>query len=191
MKHHQTSHPSPRRRLGIVADDPVPHPWRFRHFSPDRQPDWHIASPRRGAVPARPGQADPGRAYKNGPVAIGRVWRGACLGVLGFLAPPLTTIGVAQTVVSDGTLNTPTIVQESGGSPNLWTITGGTPNANGNFLFHSFLVFTLGLDDTALFDNAPAVDHIFPCDRNRCLWPAWNPENQPPGEPVFPQSQWH
>ncbi|MGA1262563.1 MAG: filamentous hemagglutinin N-terminal domain-containing protein, partial [Prochlorothrix sp.] len=82
-----------------------------------------------------------------------------CLSSLAALTA-WTSPSLAQTIRADTTLQQPTIVQQSG-SPRLWTITGGTPNQTGDLLFHSFLFFTLGTDETVLFNNSPQVDHIF------------------------------
>jgi filamentous hemagglutinin family protein len=65
-------------------------------------------------------------------------------------------VAQAQSITSDGTLQTPTEVTENG---NVTEITGGT--ASGSNLFHSFQDFSVGADGTADFLNADGISRIF------------------------------
>ena len=72
--------------------------------------------------------------------------------MLGIGAIP--TISSAQ-ILPDATLSNPSLVNLEG---QLQRITGGT-QAGGN-LFHSFAQFSVGVGETALFDNALTINNI-------------------------------
>jgi filamentous hemagglutinin family protein len=77
------------------------------------------------------------------------LYLGLVVGLIGAIAP-----ANAQSVISDGTLNT--IVTRSG---NVFTIDNGT--TSGTNLFHSFREFSIPTGGSAIFNNAATVQNIF------------------------------
>ncbi|MEB3295439.1 MAG: filamentous hemagglutinin N-terminal domain-containing protein [Synechococcales bacterium] len=85
---------------------------------------------------------------------LGQVrWLGSLAGIGAVTIAPVISVGQ---VVSDRSLPTPSIVQQTG---NGTVITGGTPQ--GSHLFHSFEQFSIPTGESVLFDSAPAVQTIF------------------------------